>query len=160
MRLRTGLSAAARHDASRPVHRTARFVYAFSCQSVARLELTGAISATHTVTPAVVAQECEDMAVQGADWRGVWLIQSQLYGFVDLDNRLLPGRRSTVRRRIAAIGGAASSIAPMNSPALDRCRPFLRQAAVVNLSSRRARNHDEPGGVVNAERRVDDAALL
>jgi hypothetical protein len=67
-----------------------RPVFARQQRELDRLLRRPATSPTLMLTPAVIEQECEDVAVQGAEWRAVWLHQSRLHGFVDLDNRLLP----------------------------------------------------------------------
>jgi hypothetical protein len=60
-----------------------------------------------TLRPTVIETECEDAAVAGVVWRAMWPQQARIYGFVDLDGRVLPwakpyqaaARRGYVRGR-------------------------------------------------------------
>ena len=45
---------------------------------------------SYTMTPEAMASECEDAALNGLTWRDVWRQQARLYGFVDMDGKLLP----------------------------------------------------------------------
>ena len=65
-------------------------------------KITRRISAsTQAMTPEVLAADCEDGAIQGALWRVVWFHEARMWGFVDLDGRLVPGARKwrTAARR-------------------------------------------------------------
>lgn len=43
-----------------------------------------------TLTPEMVAQECEDAAIEGATWRAVWPYYARTWGWIDLDGRVSP----------------------------------------------------------------------
>ena len=51
--------------------------------------LTPTHRAKRSATPEMVAQECEDAAIEGATWKAVWLHHARTWGWVDLDGCVL-----------------------------------------------------------------------
>ena len=83
---------------------------------------------TTTITPADMATECYDMALDGLKWRAIWAHQCRTWGFEDMDGRLWLTRGSTATKRAKATAEGADFFSMMRdiAPALS---PSSRQNA-------------------------------
>lgn len=75
----------------RRCRRMFRFVYKRRQREISRMLVTGP---DHVYTYKTLEVECEDQAINGASWRVIWAHHARLWGFVDLDDRLLPWARA------------------------------------------------------------------